>query len=77
VTKSDKASPEEILRVVKSNNSNKACQQLVNLANERGGDDNITTIILKVKTVKREHRGFRAFFSFLLRKLGFTDSASR
>ena len=74
---SDKASPEEILRVVKSSNSSNACQQLVNLANERGGDDNITAIILKVKTVKRNHFGFRAYFSALLRKLGLTDSASR
>jgi len=71
---SDKASPEEILRVVKDNNSNKACQQLVDLANERGGDDNVTAIILKVKTVKNAHRGFKSFLSSLIKKLGFADS---
>jgi protein phosphatase len=74
---SDKATPEEILKVVKNKDSSIACQQLVNLANERGGDDNITAIILKVKTVKRKPRGFRAFFSSLFRTLGFTNSASR
>lgn len=71
---SDKASPEEILRVVKNNNSNKACQQLVDLANERGGDDNVTAIILKVKTVKNAHRGFKSFLFSLFKKLGFADS---
>jgi protein phosphatase len=74
---SDKASPEEILRVVKSTDSNAACQELVNLANDRGGDDNITAIILKVKTVKREYRGFRAFLSSILKFLGFTSSFSK
>ncbi len=49
---SDKASPEEILTLVNGNGSDAACRKLVDLANERGGDDNITAIVLKVKTVK-------------------------
>jgi len=49
---SDKASPEEILTLVNGNGSDAACRRLVDLANERGGDDNITAIVLKVKTVK-------------------------
>ena len=49
---SDKASPEEILQLVDGNGSDTACRQLVDLANERGGDDNITAIVLKVKMVK-------------------------
>ncbi len=49
---SDKASPEEIQKLVNSNGSDAACRRLVDLANERGGDDNITAIVLKVKTVK-------------------------
>ena len=49
---SDKASPEEILTLVNGNGSDTACRRLVDLANERGGDDNITAIVLKVKTVK-------------------------
>ncbi|MCP4629840.1 MAG: serine/threonine-protein phosphatase [bacterium] len=48
---SDKASPEEILELVNQNGLDTACQRLVNLANDRGGDDNVTTIVLKVKTV--------------------------
>lgn len=74
---SDKASPEEILRVVISNKSDKACQKLVDLANERGGDDNITAIILKVKTVKNAQRGFRSFLCSLFKKFGFSDSAAK
>ncbi len=49
---SDKASPEEILTMVDSNGSDTACRRLVDLANERGGDDNVTAIVLKVQTVK-------------------------
>ena len=49
---SDKASPEEILTLVNSDGSDAACRRLVDLANERGGDDNVTAIVLKVQTVK-------------------------
>ena len=49
---SDKASPEEIQQLVDGNGSDAACRRLVDLANHRGGDDNITAIVLKVKTVK-------------------------
>ena len=50
---SDKASPHEILNLVKQNGSQTACQRLVRLANDRGGEDNITAIVLKVKTIKQ------------------------
>ena len=49
---SDKASPDEIQKLVDGNGSDTACQRLVDLANERGGDDNVTAIVLKVKMVK-------------------------
>jgi protein phosphatase len=49
---SDKASPEEIQQLVDGNGSDAACRRLVDLANRRGGDDNITAIVLKVKMVK-------------------------
>ena len=49
---SDKASPEEIQQLVSGNGSDAACRRLVDIANDRGGDDNITAIVLKVKTVK-------------------------
>ena len=48
---SDKASPEEIRQLVDGNGSDAACRRLVDLANDRGGDDNITAIVLKVKMV--------------------------
>ena len=49
---SDKASPEEILKLVNQTCIDTACQRLVKLANDRGGDDNVTTIVLKVKSIK-------------------------
>ena len=50
---SDKVSPDEILEVVSKERPDRACRILVDLANERGGDDNITVIVLKIKSVKR------------------------
>ncbi len=46
---SDKVTPEEILNIVKTERPEKACQSLVDLANQRGGDDNVTVLVLKVK----------------------------
>jgi PPM family protein phosphatase len=46
---SDKVATEEILEIAGGKNPNRACKILVDLANERGGDDNITVIVLKVK----------------------------
>jgi len=48
---SDKVFPEEILDIVNNVRPDKACRSLVDLANNRGGDDNITVITLKVKAV--------------------------
>ena len=48
---SDKASPDEILDLVNQNELDTACQKLVKLANDRGGEDNVTTIVLKVKMI--------------------------
>jgi len=45
---SDKVKPEEIADIVKGNPPAEAGRILVDLANERGGDDNITIIILKI-----------------------------
>lgn len=53
----DKATPEEILELVYNRRSDKACQGLVDLANARGGDDNITAIVLKVKSLGSDTRG--------------------
>lgn len=48
----DKVSPQEILELVRDNEPEAACQKLVKLANDRGGDDNITVILLNVKLIK-------------------------
>ncbi len=55
---SDKALPEEIFKLVNQNGLNTACQRLVKLANDRGGDDNVTAIVLKVKMVKNARISF-------------------
>jgi len=49
---SNKVTPEEILEVTKSHRVDEACQNLVDLANERGGEDNITVVIIKILGVK-------------------------
>ncbi len=45
---------DEMLKIVKKESPQKACEKLIQLANKRGGDDNITIQILKmVKEQKR------------------------
>lgn len=58
---SDKASPEEIMEVAAKGNIDKACKRLVDLANHRGGDDNITVIVIRIKRVGGE--GIKGLFS--------------
>ncbi len=48
----NKVSAREILKLTCKNGPDAACKKLVALANDRGGDDNITVIVLKVKLVK-------------------------
>ncbi len=43
-----KVSEKEILSIVSSNNTTEACNKLVDLANERGGKDNVTVLIIKI-----------------------------
>ena len=45
---SDKAFPEEICEIVEQHEPETSCRKLVDMANERGGDDNITVIVLKL-----------------------------
>lgn len=49
----NKVNESEILKVVTENKADKACDILVEMANDRGGEDNITVIVLKIKAVKR------------------------
>ena len=59
---SDKVSKEEIHDIVKKEKTEKACRKLVELANERGGDDNVTVIVLRVK---KTLSGKGRFFKFI------------
>jgi protein phosphatase len=66
---SDKVSQHEIQDIVKKKKPEAACRTLVDLANERGGDDNITVIILKIKDVKQARKGFLGFIARVFNKL--------
>jgi protein phosphatase len=71
---SDKATPEEILELVYNRRSDKACQGLVDLANARGGDDNITAIVLKVKSLRSETREPLGWIKRTIKKFFSTNS---
>ena len=64
----DKVAPEEIQDIVKKKKPETACRMLVDLANERGGDDNITIIILKFKQSRHARTGIWGFISRLFNK---------
>jgi Tfp pilus assembly protein PilZ len=46
---SDKAFPEEIGEIVQHQAPEPACQELIQMANERGGDDNITVVVIRIE----------------------------
>ena len=58
---------EEIHEVVKRERPEKACRTLVSMENDRGGKDNITVIVLKVKKTVSNSGGFFGFFSKLFK----------
>jgi protein phosphatase len=66
---SDKVSPEEILEVISSEDVQGACRSLVKMANDRGGDDNVTVIALHVTSVSRQARGLSGWLATLLSPL--------
>jgi len=70
----DKATPEEILELVYNRRSEKACQGLVELANARGGDDNITAIVLKVKSLGSGTHGLMGWIKGILKPFFNTNS---
>jgi protein phosphatase len=65
----DKASPEEILELVYNQRSDKACQGLVDLANARGGEDNITAIVLRIKSAGNPTGGFMGWLRQTVKKI--------
>jgi protein phosphatase len=64
---SDKVAPQEIRDVALRHQPADACGALINLANVRGGEDNITVIVLKIKSLfdpgKRLKRKAKRFFN--------------
>ena len=64
---SNMVSPEEICDIVGNNNPEAACRLLVDLANERGGDDNITVIVLKGLAVQKQHILLRILLNIMER----------
>lgn len=65
----DKATPEEILELVDDQRSDQACQKLVDLANTRGGDDNITAIVLRIKSDPNNNRNITGWLRKIIHKL--------
>ncbi len=57
---SDLLEDEEMLRLVQENadDLDKACQALLDLANYKGGDDNITTLLIQIRENTQGNRGF-------------------
>jgi serine/threonine protein phosphatase PrpC len=53
--------------LVDGKGSDAACRRLVDLANGRGGDDNITAIVLKVKMVKNTSLKFKRLIAMARR----------
>ncbi len=60
---------EEIMYVVQNHRPAKACKILVDLANQSGGEDNITVIVLRVKKVLNDNQIFSGFFSRIYKGL--------
>ena len=64
----DKATPEEILELVDNQRSDQACQKLIDLANARGGEDNITAIVLRIKSDANNNSGISGRFKNIFKK---------
>jgi PPM family protein phosphatase len=52
---STKVTPQEIIAITSAQPPALACRELVELANERGGDDNISAVVLRVVGVRPNH----------------------
>jgi protein phosphatase len=73
----DKASPEEILELVHGRRSERACKGPVELANSRGGEDNITAIVLRVKSSGNKTWGAMGWLKGILKPFFNSNSKSK
>lgn len=64
---SNKLSPEEIRDIVLSHPPERACREMISLANARGGEDNISAVVLRFGT--RSDEGTAGGWRRLLRRL--------
>lgn len=64
----DKASPADIRAIVLAEPPQKACRRLIDLANERGGDDNITAVVVKVVQIAEPPAGVWRWWRAILDK---------
>lgn len=62
---SNSVTPDEILRIVQQETPAVACRQLVDLANQRGGEDNITVVVIKSAPARFRIRRFLKRFTHL------------
>lgn len=69
----DKASPADIQAIVQGESPKKACRKLIDLANARGGDDNITAVVVKVLQVIKQPVGVRRWWRAILDKISPAD----
>jgi len=68
---SNKVCPEEVLEVVSRWSPDAACRILVNIADERGGEDNVTVIVSRVKMIERRRHGFMGLVSRVVKSCSF------
>jgi protein phosphatase len=67
---STKVTSGEILSVATSRPPAQACRALVDLANERGGDDNISAVVLQITGVRNNSSsGFGRWFGWIKKRL--------
>jgi protein phosphatase len=59
----DNVAAEEVLDVARLEQPEKICHYLVQMANDRGGHDNISVIVVKVRAIHSEKNGIFGFFS--------------
>lgn len=71
---SGKVAPDEILEVVSSTSTKDACNVLVDMANQRGGDDNITVVVCNVVA---QNSIFRRIVQWLARSKHTADGTSK
>ncbi len=65
---SNKVTSDEMLDIVMSNSPEEACRLFVGLANGRGGEDNITVIVLRLRKQDQRFSGLTRFFGKLFGK---------